>query len=629
MAGVQEAVRADLLVEDDEQLRFRHDLLREATRQSLPSSLRRAMERQSAAIMLEMGAAPVEVATQLARSAEVGDQVAVAELRRAAHYVANSDPGAAADLSVRALQLLPTDDAQRGPLIADTVDLLNRADRYGEAEKLAETTLAARVLPEEEAEIRLRRAAVLKETIQRRVEENRRALQLPQLSDVTLARHQTWLAYNLAMNGEHDQARASAKQALAIGDAGRDAEARILREFTLAVLDAADGYPQSAIRRMDELDAVPSGSGITLAQELCAMHQASLLAFVGRFDDAAATITEGTQKARRDHAGMPLHLWRMTSAIVPFATGRLAAARSSAEPLFPPDATGRNPANTVRMVVLAEVAAHTGDRNLFQEMVNEAHAASSSESLSVAWGAASVLARGAWERGDFDEAARWLSGKMAPVITPLWAWLAPAHLVLVTRVAAAAGDAGLRASVLQSVEILEREQPVPSLFNAVAQHVRGLLERDADALVAAADQLSTIQPLHYACAAEDAGGEFARVGRSTAAIEQFNAAFDCYVDHGAHGDARRVARALRGLGAERRIARQPRAKIGWDSLTDAELRVIGLVLDGSTNAIVAQRLQLSLHTVKTHIRNAFAKLDIHSRMQLPDVMGDSDGPSRD
>src|SRR4029077_11366941 len=52
MAAVEEAVRADLLIDDEEQLRFRHDLLREATRQSLTESLRRAMERQSAAVML-------------------------------------------------------------------------------------------------------------------------------------------------------------------------------------------------------------------------------------------------------------------------------------------------------------------------------------------------------------------------------------------------------------------------------------------------------------------------------------------------------------------------------------------------------------------------------------------------
>jgi len=58
LSAVGEAVRADLLVEDGERLRFRHDLLREATRQSLPQSLRRAMERQSASVMLGMGAAP-------------------------------------------------------------------------------------------------------------------------------------------------------------------------------------------------------------------------------------------------------------------------------------------------------------------------------------------------------------------------------------------------------------------------------------------------------------------------------------------------------------------------------------------------------------------------------------------
>src|ERR1700760_989188 len=58
MAALAEGGRAGLVVEDGEQLRFRHDLLREATRQSLPQSLRRAMERQSASVMLSLGAAP-------------------------------------------------------------------------------------------------------------------------------------------------------------------------------------------------------------------------------------------------------------------------------------------------------------------------------------------------------------------------------------------------------------------------------------------------------------------------------------------------------------------------------------------------------------------------------------------
>src|ERR1700744_4108072 len=62
-SAVAEAVRCDLLIEDGERLRFRHDLLRGATRQPLPQSLRRAMERQFATVMLNMGAEPEGVAT--------------------------------------------------------------------------------------------------------------------------------------------------------------------------------------------------------------------------------------------------------------------------------------------------------------------------------------------------------------------------------------------------------------------------------------------------------------------------------------------------------------------------------------------------------------------------------------
>src|SRR6201991_4661863 len=142
MSAVEEAVRADLLVDDGERLRFRHDLLREATRQSLPRSLRRAMERQSASVMLGMGAAPAEVATQLARSAESGDREAIGALRQAAQSVGHSDASAAADLSQRALDLLPPDDADHGPLVAETVRLLNRASRYEEAEELAVAALS-------------------------------------------------------------------------------------------------------------------------------------------------------------------------------------------------------------------------------------------------------------------------------------------------------------------------------------------------------------------------------------------------------------------------------------------------------------------------------------------------------
>jgi DNA-binding CsgD family transcriptional regulator len=76
--------------------------------------------------------------------------------------------------------------------------------------------------------------------------------------------------------------------------------------------------------------------------------------------------------------------------------------------------------------------------------------------------------------------------------------------------------------------------------------------------------------------------------------------------------------------AWKRIATHPRAKAGWGSLTDSELKVVNLIAQGATNRDVAEQLHLSLHTVKTHVHNAFAKLGIHSRAQLTRLMRGSD-----
>jgi DNA-binding NarL/FixJ family response regulator len=45
-------------------------------------------------------------------------------------------------------------------------------------------------------------------------------------------------------------------------------------------------------------------------------------------------------------------------------------------------------------------------------------------------------------------------------------------------------------------------------------------------------------------------------------------------------------------------------------------QVVNPITQGVTNRAVAAQLHLSLHTVKTHIRNALAKLGINSRSQL-------------
>ncbi len=62
--------------------------------------------------------------------------------------------------------------------------------------------------------------------------------------------------------------------------------------------------------------------------------------------------------------------------------------------------------------------------------------------------------------------------------------------------------------------------------------------------------------------------------------------------------------------------RTPTRAFGWDSLTRSELRVARLVAEGLTNRAVARQLGISPHTVDTHLRHAFTKLDIGCRVAL-------------
>jgi LuxR family maltose regulon positive regulatory protein len=65
--------------------------------------------------------------------------------------------------------------------------------------------------------------------------------------------------------------------------------------------------------------------------------------------------------------------------------------------------------------------------------------------------------------------------------------------------------------------------------------------------------------------------------------------------------------------------REPKSAI-VEPLSKRELEVLFCLAEGLSNREVAQRLTISLTTVKTHTRNIYRKLDVNSRMQAV-VMG--------
>ena len=50
-----------------------------------------------------------------------------------------------------------------------------------------------------------------------------------------------------------------------------------------------------------------------------------------------------------------------------------------------------------------------------------------------------------------------------------------------------------------------------------------------------------------------------------------------------------------------------------NKLTDREEKVMILICEGKSNAQIASQLELSVNTVKTHLRHVFKKLEVDNR----------------
>ena len=68
-----------------------------------------------------------------------------------------------------------------------------------------------------------------------------------------------------------------------------------------------------------------------------------------------------------------------------------------------------------------------------------------------------------------------------------------------------------------------------------------------------------------------------------------------------------LARLLPRLGSNGRAGRT--------TLTDREREVLGLLAEGLTNAAIAERLTVSVHTVRNHVANLSAKLGARSKLE--------------
>src|SRR6266404_6138143 len=626
LTPVGELLEANLLVERDEHLAFWHDITREAVRASVPVTARRALDRQAAVVLLEAGALPVEVAVQLAASAEVGDEVAIATLLDAAKALVTSDPATAAAFGRRALEIAPAHHPQRGEIVGTTAIALHIAGDSEQAIAFADRALRETLPALQEAEVRLSIAGMFAISPEIRIGAGRLALNLPDLPETLRARHLACLFHNLVTAGRLHEGRALLEETRVAVESADDARAM----FTLRVAESALEYTDDQFDLSLELITSAYRDGIFAGDDqrlrLAHMWHGELLSVADRDDEALAIAADGLAAAQRDHQGWAYQMFETWHGRMLLRTGRLSEARAVLEGRFAFE-DGTHAAavlDAAGIVALGQLAIHTGDTRQARRLGDIAQVMLEQGTPAVRRHAGWLLALFALAKGNAEAARRWLrapTGTDGRPILPRFPFDV-ADEVALARIALAAQDDELAQLALLNSRRRSELNPGVVSIAATAAHVRGLLEPSLGHLREAVDVFERIpRPLELAAALEDLGAELTATERESA-VEVLGRTLALYTELGASWDARRVRSRLRELGVRRRlIAVEPETN-GWAALTASELTVARLVAEGLTNREAAERLFVSPHTVNSHLRHVFSKLGITSRVELARVARD-------
>lgn len=619
ITAVRESLDADLLAESGDRLAFRHDLIREAVEADLPLPLRQALSRQAAG--LPPGRAPAD-ATEAGRGAP-GDTAEADRLRTEAAELAGTAPGTAAERSLKALELTAADAPERPRVVAETIPLLWQTGRAAQACELGATALAAGGLgPEDEALIRLALARLAVQfDFSEAVRQARAGAALPGISLTARGRLLAMLAVGLSMSGEHAAAEQVAAQAWEAAAAAGDRTA----EATLTTVRSAVSFHRmdlaEAFRQAERSAALADALGVSTSLWVPeALWHALLSNTTGRTAEALAVAEEGIRITREQGRTAATRMWLMTRTRILLETGRLSDARADAEAASPAtDEPGPgNLADVTLRYVMLRVALHTGDRHTAEAYAAEARRMRSDDAPVVRHFGTWMLALMADHEGRPDRAMAELDPVMTSVAAdrPAYAGLIdPADAPVLVRMALRAGR---HERAVQAVAMAEKRavlNPDLPFLAATAAHARGLLDNDLAPLVRAVRLYEDCpRVLARASALEDAGRKLAAT-RTPEAVPYFETALALYVRAGAERDVARVRRRLRAAGVRQRPSTTGLSD-AWAELTAAELRVVRLVARGLTNQQAAEHLSLSPHTVSSHLRRAFTKLDVTSRAEL-------------
>lgn len=556
---LEEAIQSGLLTDAGSVLRFRHELLRSAALADVPPSAQRALHGAIASQLMSAGRGAAAAAPHVLAVAQPGDASAIATLREAARGLLTTMSTTAAEVIQEAFDLTLVDEPLRAEVGEEVVSILLAARQYERAKAFADDLLSGSALyrgpvtPTLQATVRLH-----------------------------LAPYQ-WPTDRLNV---HDLTVPGAEPPLA----------ERLAAFRVLAGAEAPGTPE---------DPVAQGVLLVAAaeQERAAGRYATALEYYGEARRAPASLPDalvevGELYCRAEVDQLPSALERVRELLSggdSWVAPQLAVLRARLE-----YASGN--------LAEAEQAANTGLRWMSQ--LHDARLAPQAHQ---------VLALIALQRGKLTH-ARELAGH-DPTINALLA-VADGDTKAAARLRDVPRDFPERTDVLiqAGAEDLLAEQAAatPSVAHSGALELVAA-GNDPERLAAATETLRTAhRPLLLAKAEELYGGAVQESGDRSTGIATLEHALDTLTTLGATAPAGRIQAVLQAAGVRRRrwAAVPPRAQEGWDALTPMERRVALLVAEGHTNRSAAEELVVSTSTVGTHLRSAFGKLGVNSRVQL-------------
>src|SRR5205823_1029373 len=154
----------------------------------------------------------------------------------------------------------------------------------------------------------------------------------------------------------------------------------------------------------------------------------------------------------------------------------------------------------------------------------------------------------------------------------------------------------------------------------IALRAAGLCEGGQRGIELLAEAVEVLEgspaPLEHARGLADLGAALRRSGHRADAREPLRRALEIAHRCGATALAERAHTELLATGARPRRA----VLTGLDALTASERRVAEMAAEGRTNREIAQALFVTEKTIEWHLGQAYRKLDIASRSELPGAL---------